>query len=209
MITEMQAATLMTEANPVPDLDSYNVADLGVAAYLSDLEQRSSGMTQPDTKQKDQEQKKTVRQRWLVAAVVGILAGVALLLVNQSGETPAADQETLGPAETLEAYIVAYNGGDIEEVMTFFTEESTITGHPYGINNPSLIRSMQRRDLVSAADENAYTISNVEVSGNTVTWDHLWVSSAGQEYCQFGQKAVIEDGIILSWTWPDGDFDCP
>ena len=52
-------------------------------------------------------------------------------------------------------------------------------------------------------------ISNVEVSGNTVTWDHFWVNEVGEEYCEVGQSAVVEEVIILSWTWPDGDFDCP
>lgn len=63
--------------------------------------------------------------------------------------------------------------------------------------------------MAAAASENAYTISNVEVSGNTVTWDHLWVNEVGEEYGQAGQSAVVEEVIILSWTRPDGDFDPP
>jgi len=63
--------------------------------------------------------------------------------------------------------------------------------------------------MAAAASENAYTISNVEVSGNMVTWDHLWVNEVGEEYGQVGQSAVVEEVIILSWTWPDGDFDPP
>ena len=35
------------------------------------------------------------------------------------------------PASTLEGYTAAYNAGDIDELMTFFSEESVMTGHPF------------------------------------------------------------------------------
>ncbi len=115
------------------------------------------------------------------------------------------------PASTIEAYVVEYNAGDLDGVMALFSEESVVTGHPFDASSTGLteIRAVQAQDIAAAASENAYTISNVVVSGNTVTWDHLWVNDGGEEYCQIGQSAVVEDGIILTWTWPDGDFDCP
>ncbi len=167
-------------------------------------------MTQLYTKQKDQEQKKTVQQRWLVAAVAIILAGVALLFINQSGESPVADQPTTGPAATIEAYITAYNARDIDAVMELFSEEATSTGHPYG--GPSATGKVQIRQnqvgQLSASPDNAYTISNVKVTGKTVTWDHIFISRSGQKSCVQGHSAVIEDGKILTWTWPDTDFSC-
>ena len=122
----------------------------------------------------------------------------------------ACSGDDAGPASTLEGYTAAYNAGDIDEVMTFFSEESVVTGHPFDVRSTGLteIRTVQVQDIAAAASENAYTISNIEVSGNTVTWDHLWVNDVGEEYCQVGQNAVIEDGIILSWTWPVGGGDC-
>ncbi len=138
-------------------------------------------------------------RRWLMAVIL-----MALVLSACGGDD--AD-----PASTIEAYEVEYNAGDIDGVMALFSEDSVITGHPFAASSTGLteIRALHVTDMGAAASENAYTISNVEVTGNTVTWDHLWVNNGGEEYCQVGQSVVVEDGIILTWTWPDGDFDCP
>jgi hypothetical protein len=121
------------------------------------------------------------------------------------------DEYLLTPAGTIGAHVAAYNAADIDGVMALFTEESVITGHPFDASSTGLaeIRALHVTDMAAAASENAYTISNVEVSGNTVTWDHLWVNDVGEEYCQFGQSAVVEEGIILTWTWPSDGGDCP
>ena len=64
-----------------------------------------------------------------------------------------------------------YNAGDIDEVMTFSSEQSVVTGHPFAAFTTGLaqIRAVQVQDIAAAASENAYTISNVEVTGDTVT----------------------------------------
>ena len=84
-----------------------------------------------------------------------------------------------------------------------------ITGHPFSAFSTGLaeIRPVQSQDLASAGPD-AYTISNVEVDGATVTWDHVWTNSEGSDFCQYGQSAEVEDGTILSWTWPVGFGDC-
>lgn len=113
------------------------------------------------------------------------------------------------PASTMNAYVTAYNSGDLDEIMVFFSEESAITGHPYLVKSESLdgIRELHVEDRQTAAATDPYTISNIEVDGDTVTWDQVWVSSAGQEFCHEGQSAVVTDGKILSWDWSSGS-DC-
>lgn len=115
------------------------------------------------------------------------------------------------PASVIERYIAAYNTGDIDGLMAVFSEQSVITGHPMAARAEGLeaIRNMQIQDLNAAAVVDAYSISNVNVSGKTVTWDHVWTSGDGREFCQKGHTARIEDGRILTWTWPSGGFDCP
>jgi hypothetical protein len=115
------------------------------------------------------------------------------------------------PASTIEAFVVEYNAGNIDAVMALFSEESVITGHPFDASSTGLaeILALHVGDMGAAASENAYMISNVEVTGTTVTWDHVWINNQGGEFCKFGQSAVVEEGIILSWTWPGGGFDCP
>lgn len=113
-------------------------------------------------------------------------------------------------SEVVEQYIAAYNNGDIDAVMAVFTEDSVVYGHPFSSESSGLteIRSVHVSDLAAGASTDAYTISNVEADGDTATWDHVWVNRSGSEYCQNGQSAVIQDGKILTWTWPTTSTDC-
>lgn len=131
-------------------------------------------------------------------------AAALLGVVDEYNETYAG--------AVVASYIAAYNQGDIDRVMDLFTEESVITGHPAAVASVSglpEIRSLHMKDIAAAATDNAYTISNIEVSEDTVTWDHVWVNDEREEFCKLGHEAVIEDGKFISWTWPDGGFDCP
>ncbi len=134
------------------------------------------------------------------------IAVVMAVALTAAGCSSDSDE----PADVLNDFVAAYNSGDLESVMVFFTEESSITGHPFNSNASGLtvIRALHVEDMAAAADADAYSISNVKVTGDTVTWDHVWVNSSGERFCKTGQSAVIEDGKIVSWTWPGGGFSC-
>jgi hypothetical protein len=110
------------------------------------------------------------------------------------------------PAEVLEQYVAAYNSGDIDAVMAVYTEDSVVYGHPSTSEAAGLtaIRTVETADLSAAASTDAYSVSNVEVDGDTVTWDQVWVNYDGP-WCREGQSAVIKDGKILTWTWSSSD----
>jgi hypothetical protein len=106
-------------------------------------------------------------------------------------------------AAVVESYISAYNDGDLEAVMTHFDDESSIIGHPTSIaasaDGVENIERLHRFDFVGET----YTISNVAVDEDTVTWDSVW----GEDGCVRGHTAVVADGVIRTWTW--GEFvDC-
>ena len=236
MSHEDHVFTLLVESNPVPQIEDLDLVDVGGARYLTTLEQRSSEMTQQDRIERDNTKKKNPAL-WLVAAAVVVVAGVGVIFMNQGDENPVGSPATsttatpsttttapsttttVVPAEVaavIEGYIAAYNGGDIGEVMAHFSEDSVITGHPTDLNRArgssnglTEIRALHVEDMTAAASEDAYTISNLEVTGTSVTWDHVWVNKQGTEFCKSGQTAVVEDGVILSWTWAGGGFDCP
>lgn len=145
------------------------------------------------------------------AATTTAIPSTTTTVPSTTTTAPPAD-----PTPVIEGYIAAYNGGDIDDVMAHFSEDSVITGHPYDLSRAvasstglAEILALHVEDMSAAASENAYTISDVEVAGTTVTWDHVWINDQGREFCKFGQSAVVEDGIILSWTWAGGGFDCP
>jgi hypothetical protein len=136
----------------------------------------------------------------LVFAVAVVVAVTAAGCSSDSSE----------PDDVINEFVAAYNSGDIDAVMEVFSEESEINGHPAvgfmtGLSQIRVIHETE--DMIYAAEENAYTISNVEVTGDTVTWDHVWVSDIGETFCVDGHTAVVKDGKILTWTWP-GTFGC-
>jgi len=168
------------------------------------------------------------RKRWwmggtAVAAAVLIVVGIVAVSGDSDDDTTALDQSQgeptgepsaldseIDPAQVIRDHFAAYNSGDIDAVMAFYTEESVVTGHPVGSPQRGLgfIRSYAIQDRGAAAEVDPYTISNVEALGNTVTWDHVWIDGAGNRRCVEGLSAVIEDGKIVSWLWPDTDFVC-
>ena len=231
MTTEECVMAILARSNPVPDVDDIEVIEYGQPIYLAILEQGSNRMTdidvsldtgsmteleEPDTESEAGNGRKLW---WLVAALAALIMGTIGFLILQddpqaTAEGPVAPVEApTDPASTLDAYIAAYNDKDIDAVMELFTEESTVTGHPYSTTGSetglNAIRSFQRIDMAAAAEEDAYTISNVEVSDDTVTWDHLWLDDQGQQFCKSGVSATVEDGKFVVFRFPGGGYDCP
>lgn len=149
----------------------------------------------------------------LLLRVGVIVLATAVALAACSND--AADGSPDDPPATIEAYVEAYNAGDIDGVMALFSEDSVVSRspldpHPGGESQGlAEIRELHVVDMGAAADQDAYTISNVEVSGNTMRWDHVWVNEAGSSYCGTGNSAVVEGGTILSWTFAADPRPCP
>lgn len=149
MITEGRAVALLDEVNPVPDLESYEVAEAEVAAYLATLGQRSNEMTQLDTDKKESTEEKRPMMPWLVAAATAVILGAAIVLVTQSTEEapPAAQltQSTIAEAvpttvappqpftveealAVMDAYFAAFKISDVDAVRGLYASDATIPG---------------------------------------------------------------------------------
>ena len=161
------------------------------------------------------ERKQRVRQRkFMVAlgafAVAVVVVGAAALLASGDGDGLSAATASDDPAEVIKQYIAAYNSGDIDAMMAAYTEDSVLYGYSdtSEVAGLTALRAMWTGDLAEAASTDAWSISNVEVDGDTVTWDQVWVDNAGENHCMEGQSAVIKDGKILIWTWSSVDPPC-
>ena len=137
------------------------------------------------------------------AVVVAVLAVVSLSTTDEPATAGS-------PEAVITAYRDAYNAGDIDAIMALFTEQSTVTGYPNGNLGPrppstgiDTIRLHHLLDLSHAAEVDAYAFSNIEVDGNTVTWDHVWNSNSGLRGCGQGHSAVVENGKIISWVFAE------
>ena len=116
------------------------------------------------------------------------------------------------PAEVLADLVAALNDGDVDAMMEFFTEDSIVNAHPLADNLRGLdsIRRLTVDAIAESGSTNIYEISNVAVTGDTVTWDYTWIND-GVCYQNVGAIAVIRNGKMLTWTWPkrpERDFYC-
>jgi len=104
VITEEHVVRFFDQANPIPDVESLDMEQIGAARHLATLEQRSSEVTQLSTQQPETPKPNRTSMGSLAAAFVAVLVGVAILILNQEGEeTPPATEvvsTTLGQSST-------------------------------------------------------------------------------------------------------------
>jgi hypothetical protein len=164
------------------------------------------------------------RSPWTVkllagAAVVLLIVGVLAFVSSDDGSSTSDGATSTGAASTLsipapiavapesviEAYVEEYNSGDIDAVVALFREDSSVLGFPLvGVaDGLEAIRSLHVRHMQSAAKADAYSFANLRSDGHTVTWDHRWTDRSGQDWCGTGHSAEVEDGAIVTWTWPE------
>ena len=116
-------------------------------------------------------------------------------------------------SDTIRAFLDAFNARDLDRVMSFFADDAVIlgAGARFGgaerIEGAAAIRASERRSFsVHAPGGDAYSISNLTVTGNTVTWDHRFKGTA-HTCVGTGNEAVVEDGKIVLWKFPSISCD--
>jgi hypothetical protein len=202
---------------------------IGSDRLLERLDQHLTGESTPDVVALDTRRRAmttlttTERQApWWKGPKVGLglaaaTAVVVIAVVAIAGLINSDEPDTAGsPTQTVAAYLAAYNAGDIDGVMSLFTDESVISNLPApgraGLGaNPAVagleaIRDFHMTDRAKAAGADAYVFSNVDAVGSAVTWDHLWTSNEGLRGCGEGHEAIVEDGKIVSWTFATVSF---
>ena len=124
MSDERRVMALLEEGNPAPELGDDAWTDLDAAAYLATLEQRISEMTRLETNESREDSSRRSNMRWLVAAMVVLVLGIAVVVFNQMRPLPIAGvpeiplegaEEHPGAAEAfsaVEAAYAAFNAGD-------------------------------------------------------------------------------------------------
>ena len=80
-----------------------------------------------------------------------------------------ASQSPSDPAEVVQAFYAALNDGDLEAAMSFVSDEVQCRGHCY-TNGQEPFRALIQENI---AHEDVFEISDLQVEGDTVTFDYL------------------------------------
>jgi hypothetical protein len=136
--------------------------------------------------------------RLLVATAVA----VALAAVGCSSSSD--------PAAVVADYLEVWNAEDAEAVMVFYAEDAVIEGHP---SDPDGLATGKSEILVIEATLNGFQGStgtmeylNMEVSGDTVTFDNIFINGSGDCFSSTGSVMTVEDDKIAGIVWgnPEG-----
>lgn len=102
MTTEERVKALFAEANPIPEIDSFFLEEMAGAAYLATIEQRSSEMTQLETKPIDQKKQRRASVMLVMAVVAALLVGAVVILTRTEQTPPPATQVTPSSVAVVE-----------------------------------------------------------------------------------------------------------
>ena len=114
------------------------------------------------------------------------------------------------PAAVLTDYLEVWNAEDAEAVMVFYAEDAVLEGHPSDPDGLTTGKSEilvieERLDGLQGSTGTMEYI-NMEVSGDTVTFDNIFNNAAGACFSSTGSVATIENGLITLIVWgnPEG-----
>ena len=142
------------------------------------------------------------------------MRGWFLVMVSAGLLLSACSGEDADPASVIEDFVTAYNADDLDAVMELFADDAMLSGNPFEFSDGPWVGVSIRSLFFTAMDfaaENAWTISDVEVDGKTVTWNQVYRTTIPglEATCDNGHRAVVEGGKIESWAWPIETVECP
>jgi ketosteroid isomerase-like protein len=115
------------------------------------------------------------------------------------------------PAAVLADYLEVWNAEDGEAVMVFYAEDAVIEGHPEDTDGlatgKSEILAIEQRMQIHQESTGRLEFTNMEVSGNTVTFDDIFHNGDGDCFSSTGDKVTVEDDKITLYVFGELDPD--
>ena len=115
------------------------------------------------------------------------------------------------PAAVLSNYLEVWNAEDGQAVMVFYAEDAVVENHPTADRvkatgtSEILVIEASLDGFQGSAGTMEYV--NMEVSGDTVTFDNIFISGDGSCFSSGGSEATIENDLIVLVVWGDTDTD--
>ena len=138
-----------------------------------------------------------------------MVVSVVLILSACGGDDDASD-----PAAVVADYLEVWNSADAEAVMVFYADDAVVENHPtvdrvLATGKSEILVIEERMDGFQGSTGTMEYI-NMEVSGDTVTFDNIFNNARGECFSSTGSVATIENGLITRVVWGDTEADlCP
>ena len=137
------------------------------------------------------------------ALLVGGLVLAGMATIASCGDDDDGDQAD--PAAVLTDYLEVFNAEDAEAVMVFYAEDAVIEGHPEDTGDVSTGKSeifpIEERMQGWQGSTGFFEFLNMEVSGDTVTFDCIFHNAQGECFNSSGLEVTVADDKIILWVW--------
>jgi hypothetical protein len=139
-----------------------------------------------------------------------LVAMIVALTLTAMGCSSDSDDAADDPAAVVADYLEVFNAEDGEAVMVFYAGDAVIEGHPDESSDGlatstseilAIETSMNRHQGSTGTMEYV----NMEVSGDTVTFDNIFINGDGDCFSSTGSVMTVDDGKIALLVW--GELD--
>ena len=141
--------------------------------------------------------------------LIGGLVVAGMFIVASCGDDDDGDQAD--PAAVLTDYLEVFNAEDAEAVMVFYAEDAVIEGHPDDTDGlatgKSEILVIETGMQGHQGSTGTMEYINMEVSGDTVTFDNIFHNASGECFSSTGSELTVENNLIVLIVWGDTDAD--
>jgi ketosteroid isomerase-like protein len=208
-----EALRAMSHANPVPDPNALEDAVLRSKVLLKATKETSMSIetNQPTHETPPHKQSKKRRNTLTLVGTfaVVLVVGAAVLLASGDGNdsSPAAVPASSDPAAVVADYLEAWHSEDAEGVVVFYTEDAVIENHPADLDGlatgKSEILGIETQMNRNQGSTGTMEYLNMEVSGDTVTFDNIFINGSGQCFSITGSVLTVEGDKIALVVWGD------
>jgi ketosteroid isomerase-like protein len=140
------------------------------------------------------------------------IAMVVALTLTAMGCSSDSDDAADDPAAVVADYLEVFNAEDAEAVMVFYAEDAVIEGHPDESSDGLATSTSEILAIETAMNRHQGSTGtmefiNMEVSGDTVTFDNIFHNGDGDCFSSTGDKVTVADDKITLFVFGDLDAD--
>lgn len=167
-------------------------------------------MTMLKTKRHAEQLGRATRSPIRGAFLLGVFIVVGMVNLTACGDDDSGQAD---PGAALDAYADGVNARSVDDVMAAFAEDARLIDHPLNpgeLNGKAEVRRGVTQSVTFArVDPDPYSISDVVVDGDTVSWSYVWINDEGQEFCAAGNEIDVNDeGLIVELRWGNEPGEC-